>query len=264
MEDLALKNLLIDNPAEGIMKVTVNRPEFLNALDDTTVQEIERTFSAISTDDSVRVVIVTGAGEKAFVAGADIQQLAEQGPEEARQRAEAGQRAFDAIERCGRVVIAQINGFALGGGCELALACHLRYASSRAKLGLPEVTLGIIPGYGGTQRLQRIIGRGRAFQMILTGDFLGASEAAEVGLVNGVCEAEDLEKTVMQVADTLCKRGPIALKYAIEAILEGGDVSLAEGQRIEADLFSRISDSEDMREGMNAFLDKRTPEFRGK
>jgi enoyl-CoA hydratase len=263
MEELALKNLQIDNPAEGVMKVTVHRPEQLNALDDETVAEIHRTFEAISRDSSIRVVIITGAGHKAFVAGADIQQLALQDHDQALKRALAGQAAFDLLERCGKVVIAQVNGFALGGGCELALACHLRYASSRAKLGLPEVTLGIIPGYGGTQRLQRIVGRGRALQMILTGDFVTAKAAFEMGLINGVEDPDQLEAKVMEIAATLCKRGPVALKLAIEAVLRGGDESQQQGMTIEAELFARISETEDMREGMSAFLEKRPPEFRG-
>ena len=193
----------------------------------------------------------------------DIQQLALQDHDQALKRALAGQAAFDLLERCGKVVIAQVNGFALGGGCELALACHLRYASSRAKLGLPEVTLGIIPGYGGTQRLQRIVGRGRALQMILTGDFVTAKAAFEMGLINGVEDPDQLEAKVMEIAATLCKRGPVALKLAIEAVLRGGDESQQQGMTIEAELFARISETEDMREGMSAFLEKRPPEFRG-
>ncbi len=264
MEDLALENLVVESVGDGVIRVLVDRQEQLNALDDATVAEIDRTFRAIAVADSIRVVIITGAGQKAFVAGADIQQLAGQNAEEARSRARAGQAAFDAVERCGKVVIAQINGFALGGGCELALACHLRYASKRAKIGLPEVTLGIIPGYGGTQRLQRIVGRGRALQMILTGDFVSADQAAEMGLVNGVCEPDELSAKVLEVSETLCKRGPLALGHAIDAVIRGGDFNIDEGQLLEADLFSKISETEDMREGMNAFLEKRPPEFRGK
>ncbi len=264
MDDLTLENLRIEHPAAGVVKVIVAREKSLNALDDATVAEIGKTFEAIAAADSVQVVIVTGAGDKAFVAGADIQQLAGQDGEEAHRRARTGQIAFDQIERCGKVVIAQIQGFALGGGCELALACHLRYASSRAKIGLPEVTLGILPGYGGTQRLQRIIGRGRALEMILTGEFVKANEAAAMGLVNGVAEPEELEEMVLKVASTLCQRGPVALRFAIDAVLRGGDASQEEGMLIEADLFSKISETEDMREGMTAFLEKRPPEFRGK
>lgn len=264
MEELALENLQIERPTEGVVRVVIDRQEQLNALDDATVAEIEQVFNMLAGDESARVLIVTGAGQKAFVAGADIQQLAEQTGEEARQRATTGQRAFDAIERCGKPVIAQINGFALGGGCELALACHLRYASSRAKIGLPEVSLGIIPGYGGTQRLQRIVGRGRAFEMILTGNHVSAQQAMEMGLVNDVCEPEELEASVLKVAEVILKRGPLALANAIEAVIQGGDCSLAEGLSIEAELFGATSATEDMREGMQAFLGKRPPEFRGR
>ena len=264
MEDLALENLRIEHPVDGVVRVVIDRQEQLNALDDDTVAEIERVFLRLAKDDSARVLIVTGAGEKAFVAGADIQQLAGQSAEEAKQRATTGQRAFDAIEGCGKPVIAQINGFALGGGCELALACHLRYASSRAKIGLPEVSLGIIPGYGGTQRLQRIVGRGRAFELILTGNHIGAQQAKEIGLVNDVSDPEELETMVLKVAETMCKRGPLALANAIDAVVRGGDCSLAEGLAIEADLFGVTSGTDDMREGMQAFLDKRTPDFQGR
>lgn len=264
MEELVLENLLIERPTDGVARVVIDRQEQLNALDDATVAEIEQVFLMLAKDDSARVLIVTGAGQKAFVAGADIQQLAEQTAEEAKERATTGQRAFDAIERCGKPVIAQINGFALGGGCELALACHLRYASSRAKIGLPEVSLGIIPGYGGTQRLQRIVGRGRAFELILTGNHVSAQQAKEMGLVNDVCEPEELESTVLKVAETILKRGPLALGNAIDAVIRGGDCGLAEGLAIEADLFGAISATDDMREGMQAFLNKRPPDFRGR
>lgn len=264
MEELALENLQIEHPGKGVVRVVIDRQEQLNALNDATVAEIEQVFLKLAQDRSVRVVIVTGAGPKAFVAGADIQELAEQSGEEAKQRASTGQRAFDAIEQCGKPVIAQINGFALGGGCELALACHLRYASSRAKIGLPEVTLGIIPGYGGTQRLPRIVGRGRALELILTGNHVGAEQAKEIGLVNDVCEPEELDSMVLGIAETICKRGPLALANAIEAVTRGGDETQAEGLAIEADLFGATSETEDMREGMQAFLNKRSPEFHGR
>ncbi|NCF54986.1 MAG: enoyl-CoA hydratase, partial [Planctomycetia bacterium] len=179
-----MASVTMDRSGTGIATVTIDRQKQLNALDDATVQSIREVFEEISNDTSVRAVILTGAGDRAFVAGADIQQLADQDAIEARERALKGQSAFNAIERCGKPVIAMINGFALGGGCELALACHLRYASAKAKIGLPEVTLGIIPGYGGTQRLQRIIGRGRALELILTGEHISADKAYELGLVN--------------------------------------------------------------------------------
>lgn len=264
IEALDLKNLQVEVGEDRIATVTVNRPDVLNALNDDTIAEIDRCFLALSRDHRVGVVIVTGAGEKAFVAGADIRELASQGPDEARERARAGQHAFDRVERCGKPVIAAVNGYALGGGCELALACHLRFVSSKARLGLPEVSLGIIPGYGGTQRLQRIVGRGRALQMVLAGEPVGAGEAVAHGLANGVVPAEELIATVRKVAETMLSRGPVALRLALEAVLRGGDVPLAEGLSIEADLFGLVSATEDMKEGMQAFLEKRAANFQGR
>ncbi len=249
--------------AEGIATVTIHRPQALNALNDATIRELDECFLRLSADDAVKVVIVTGAGERAFVAGADIRELAEQGAHEARARARAGQRAFDRIERAGKPVLAAINGFALGGGLELALACHLRYAAATARLGLPEVTLGIIPGYGGTQRLQRIIGRGRALEWILSGEMLGAEEGQRIGLLNGVFPASDLIAKATEIAHKLASRGPIALRFALDAVLRGGDGTLADGLALEADLFGLVSATADMKEGMRAFLDKRPPQFRG-
>lgn len=248
----------------GIATVTIDRQKQLNALDDATIGMIHDVFDEIAADESIKVVILTGAGEKAFVAGADIQELAQQDSLEARNRALQGQSALAAIEGCGKPVIAMINGFALGGGCELALACHLRYASAKAKLGLPEVTLGIIPGYGGTQRLQRVVGRGRALEMILSGEFVSADKAHAMGLVNGVFEPDELSAGVMAVAETIAQRGPKALGFAIEAVIRGGECNLEEGLAIEADLFGLTSATEDMKEGMNAFLEKRSPEFKGR
>ena len=248
----------------GIATVTIDRQKQLNALDDATIGMIHDVFDEIAADESIKVVILTGAGEKAFVAGADIQELAQQDSLEARNRALQGQSALAAIEGCGKPVIAMINGFALGGGCELALACHLRYASAKAKLGLPEVTLGIIPGYGGTQRLQRVVGRGRALEMILSGEFVNADKAHAMGLVNGVFEPDELSAGVMAVAETIAQRGPKALGFAIEAVIRGGECNLEEGLAIESDLFGLTSATEDMKEGMNAFLEKRSPEFKGR
>lgn len=248
----------------GITTVTIDRQKQLNALDDATVAMIQQTFEEISTDDSIKVVILTGAGDRAFVAGADIQELAQQDALQARERALVGQAAFSAIENCGKPVIAMINGFALGGGCELALACHLRYASAKAKIGLPEVTLGIIPGYGGTQRLQRIVGRGLALEMILSGEFINAEKAQQIGLVNGVFDPEELAAGVMAVAEVIAQRGPKALTFAIDAVIRGGEAPLEEGLAIEADLFGLTSATEDMKEGMNAFLEKRSPDFQGR
>lgn len=257
------QNLDFSIVEEGIGLVTVKRPEVLNALDDTTVAEIDSCFERIAGDDAVRVVIITGDGDRAFVAGADIKELSTQSEEEAIARSRKGQQAMDRVEKSGKPVIAAINGFALGGGCELALACHLRYASSRAKIGLPEVSLGIIPGYGGTQRLQKIVGRGRAFQLILTGDMIGAGEATAIGLINGVCPPEELLEHVLGIARTIASRAPVALRTAIDAVLRGGDMELAEGLTLEAELFGSLSNTEDMREGMQAFLEKRAANFRG-
>ncbi len=248
----------------GIATVTIDRQKQLNALDDETVGLIRQIFEEIAADDSIRVVILTGAGDRAFVAGADIEELSGQDAPEARQRAQKGQAAFSAIEGCGKPVIAMINGFALGGGCELALACHLRYASSKAKIGLPEVTLGIIPGYGGTQRLQRVVGRGRAFELILCGEFITAEKAHQIGLVNGVFDPEELLAGVTAVAEVIAQRGPKALAFAIDAVIRGGECPLEEGLAIEADLFGMASVTEDMKEGMNAFLEKRSPDFQGR
>lgn len=258
------ENLTVEVGESRVATVTLNRPKVLNALNDQTIAEIDACFTQIATDEQIAVVILTGAGEKAFVAGADIRELASQGPDEARTRALAGQRALSRIEECGRPVIAAINGFALGGGLELALACHLRYVANSAKLGLPEVTLGIIPGYGGTQRLQRIVGRGRALQLILTGDMIGAGEAVAYGLANGVTPADELMATVGKVAETIASRGPVALRLALDGVLRGGEVALAEGLAIEADLFGLVSATEDMKEGMTAFIEKRGANFVGR
>jgi len=257
-------NLRVEIGGDRIATVTISRPAVLNALDDATIAEIDRCFAALAADERAGAIIVTGAGEKAFVAGADIRELASQSPTEARERARAGQRAFDRIEHAGKPVIAAVNGFALGGGCELALACHLRYLSNTARLGLPEVSLGIIPGFGGTQRLQRIVGRGRALQMILTGDMVSAGEAVAYGLANGVVPAEELMPTVRKVAATILSRGPVALRYALDATLRGGEAPLPEGLAIEADLFGLVSATEDVKEGMSAFLEKRAARFSGR
>ncbi len=258
------ENLRVEVGDDRIATVVVARPAALNALNDATIGEIERCFTELARDERVGVVIVTGEGEKAFVAGADIRELATQSADEARTRSLAGQRAFDRVERCGKPVIAAVNGFALGGGCELALACHLRYVSNKARFGLPEVSLGIIPGYGGTQRLQRIVGRGRALQMILTGEMIGAGEAVANGLASGVVPQEELLGTVRKVATIILSRGPVALRLALDAVLRGGETPLADGLAIEADLFGLASTTDDMKEGMQAFLEKRDASFRGR
>ncbi len=249
---------------DGILIITIDRPKVLNALNAQTVAEIGEAFEAAREDASVKCVILTGGGEKAFVAGADINELAQMTPISGKATAEKGQRVFRAIERFPKPVIAAVNGFALGGGCELALACHMRIASENAKLGLPEVTLGIIPGYGGTQRMARLLGKGKALELILTGDRIGAEEAERIGLVNKVVPADQLMATCEEMARKIATRGPLAVSAAIEAVMSGSEMPFDEGQILEATLFGLLASSEDMKEGMGAFLEKRTAEFRNR
>jgi enoyl-CoA hydratase len=237
--------------------VTVNRPQKLNALDAQTIGELDACFAELSADAAVGAIVLTGAGEKAFVAGADITVLAQQGVLDGRDNAQLGQRLTLRIEESDKPVLAAINGFALGGGLELALACDVRYAASTARLGLPEVSLGIIPGYGGTQRLPRLCGTGTALQLILTGDPITADEALRVGLVNGVFAPPELMAGVKAVANKMVSRGPRALALAKQAVRRGIHLPLADGLRLEADLFGAISSTAEMKEGMQAFLDKR-------
>ncbi|HEX2834991.1 MAG TPA: enoyl-CoA hydratase-related protein [Thermoanaerobaculia bacterium] len=248
---------------EGVLIITIDRPKVLNALNAQTVAEIGQAFDAARDDASVKCVILTGAGEKAFVAGADINELARMTPITGKAVAEKGQKIFRAIERFPKPVIAAVNGFALGGGCELALACHIRIASEKAQLGLPEVTLGIIPGYGGTQRMARLLGKGKALELILTGDRIGAAEAERIGLVNKVVPAEELMTVAEAMARTIAKRGPLAVRAAIEAVMSGSDMPFEEGQFLEATLFGLLASTTDMKEGMQAFLEKRAAEFTG-
>ncbi|HET8775221.1 MAG TPA: enoyl-CoA hydratase-related protein [Thermoanaerobaculia bacterium] len=249
---------------DGVFVITIDRPKSLNALNAQTVGEIWEAFEAARNDESVRAVIVTGGGEKAFVAGADITELAKMTPITGKAVAEKGQRVFRAIEKFPKPVIAAINGFALGGGCELALACHIRIASEKAQLGLPEVTLGIIPGYGGTQRMARLLGKGKALELILTGDRIAAAEAERIGLVNKVVPAEELMTAAEEMARTIAKRGPLAVSAAIEAVMSGSEMPFEEGQFLEATLFGLLAATEDMREGMQAFLEKRAANFQNR
>lgn len=239
--------------------VTVNRPTKLNALDDTTIAELDAVFAALDGDAAVGAVVLTGAGEKAFVAGADIGVLAKQGVLDGKENARRGQAMTLRIERCSKPVIAAVNGFALGGGLELALACDLRFAAKTAKLGLPEVSLGIIPGYGGTQRLPRLIGEGAALQLILTGDPVTADEALRLGLVNGVVEPAELLPTCKAIAAKIVSRGATALALAKQAVRRGAALPMADALALEADLFGIASSTAEMKEGMAAFLDKRKP-----
>jgi enoyl-CoA hydratase len=250
--------------ASGIATVMVNRPDKLNALNRETIEELGAAFAQATEDAGVRGVIVTGNGSKAFVAGADIGELARMSPLDGIEVSRLGQRVFRAIELSRKPVVAAVNGFALGGGCELALACHLRLAASSARFGLPEVRLGIIPGYGGTLRLPRIVGKGRALEMILTGEMIDATEAHRIGLVNRVCEPDALLETTRELLRTIVANGPVALGLAIECTTRGLEMDVDDGLALESNLFGLLAATEDMREGMTAFLEKRTAEFRGR
>ncbi|HYV86798.1 MAG TPA: enoyl-CoA hydratase-related protein [Patescibacteria group bacterium] len=249
---------------DGIARLTINRPEKLNALDRQTMREIDAAVGRAREDAQVGVLLVCGAGEKAFVAGADINELAAQTPVEGAAYARAGQAVLGRLETLGKPSIAVIKGYALGGGLELALACTLRIASDTARLGQPETALAIIPGYGATQRLARLVGRGKALEMILTGDPIDAREAHRVGLVNRVVPLAEIDQAAETLAKTMIGRGPVALRYAMQAVHEGLQMSLEEGLSMEAALFGLTCATEDMKEGTTAFLEKRKPSFRGR
>ena len=255
-------NLLIhrDGP---VAIVTINRPQILNALSSQTLDELRRAVLDAKQDDGVRVVILTGAGDKSFVAGADIKELAVQTPAGGREYARRGQHIFDLIEHLGKPVIAAINGYALGGGCELAMACTLRIAADTAKLGQPEINLGLIPGYAGTQRLARLVGKGKALELILTGGMIGADEAARIGLVNRVVPAGALMAEARQLASELAAKAPIAVRYIIDVVNAGLEMPFADAQVYEATLFGLVASTDDMREGTGAFLEKRKAVFKG-
>jgi enoyl-CoA hydratase len=255
-------NLRVEK-AERIATVTINRPDKLNALNDDLVAGLAAVLRTLATDDDSRAIILTGAGEKAFVAGADIGELAQMTSLSGVQSSRAGQDAFRLIETMRKPVLAAVNGFALGGGLELALACHIRIASDQAKLGLPEVKLGIIPGYGGTVRLPRLVGRGRALEMILTGEMIDAQEAFRIGLVNRVVPAADLLAATRALAAKMVANGPLALALAIEAVDHAYNSTTEDALRLESNLFGLLASTSDMREGMAAFLEKRRAEFRG-
>ena len=259
---MSYENLLVARDG-AVATVTVNRPNVLNALNAQTIDELRRVALDLRADAGVRVVVITGAGEKAFVAGADITEFIGQSPAEGRDRALRGQQVFALFEEMGKPTIAAINGFALGGGCELAMACTFRIAADTARLGQPEINLGIIPGYGGTQRLARLVGRDRALDLILTGRHVLASEALAIGLVTRVVPAADLTADVTAFAQALASKAPVAMRYALEAVHRGLDGSLAEGSAVEATLFGLVSATDDMREGTRAFVEKRKPTFTG-
>ncbi len=245
-----------------IATLTVNRPDKLNALNDATIAELGVAIDEARGRDDIAGIIVTGAG-RAFVAGADISELASQTPTIAKARAQNGQNIFRRFETSPKPVIAAVNGFALGGGCELALACHIRIASDKAKFGQPEVRLGTCPGYGGTQRLSRLIGKGRAIQLLTTAEIIDAAEAYRIGLVNKVVAPEELLKTAVEMMQAILANGPLAVSLCIEAVDRGLEMSLEEGLVLEANHFGLLASTSDMTEGMQAFLEKRTPEFRG-
>ncbi len=260
---MSYQNLLLEI-RDRIGRVTVNRPEKLNALNRATLEELDHAFRSLAADPAVGAVILTGSGTKAFVAGADIGELARLSPVEGREFALFGQEVLSRIETLGKPVLAAVNGYALGGGCEIALACTLRIASSAAKFGQPEVNLGIIPGYGGTQRLARLVGRGKALEMILTGEMIDAAEAHRIGLANQVVAPEELMAKAEAVAGTILSRGPLAVRCALDAVHRGLSMPLQEGLAYEASLFSVLCGSEDMKEGTKAFLEKRKADFRGR
>jgi enoyl-CoA hydratase len=260
---MAYSNLLLERDG-AVAVLTVNRPDKRNALDTETMDELRRAVLELKRDAAVRVVILTGAGDKAFVAGADINELAVQSPVGGRDHAHSGQHVLDLIETLGKPVIAAINGVALGGGCELAMACTLRVAADTARLGQPEINLGIIPGYAGTQRLPRLVGKGRALELLLTGDAITAEEAWRIGLVNRVVPAADLMTEVRALAGVLATRAPVAMRYIIDAVNRGLEMPLGEAQNFEATLFGLVSATDDMREGTRAFLEKRKAAFKGR
>jgi enoyl-CoA hydratase len=248
---------------DRIATITINRPDKLNALNDATLAELDAAIGEVIARKDVGGAIVTGAGAKAFVAGADIAELATQGSLDGRKRAMVGQQIFSRFEQSPKPVIAAINGFALGGGLELALACHIRIASDNAKMGLPEVKLGIGPGYGGTQRLPRLIGKGRALQLMLTAEMTDAAEAFRIGLVNKVVPQAELIATAEAMLKQILANGPLAVAFCIEAVNRGLDTTLEEGLVIEANHFGLIATTADMKEGMKAFLEKRPASFTG-
>jgi enoyl-CoA hydratase len=257
------ENLLYEE-RDRIGFVTFNRPKVLNALNRATMEELNRVLNAAQENENVRALILTGAGEKSFIAGADISELAVQTPVSGKETALFGQSVLQRLETLGKPSIAAINGFALGGGCEVALACTVRLASKTAKLGQPEVKLGIMPGYGGSQRLARLCGKGVAHELCLTGEMITADEALRIGLVNHVYEPAELLPAAEALAKKIIANAPLSVKFTMEAIERGTEMPLREGQFLEATLFSLCTATEDMREGTRAFLEKRAAQFHGK
>ena len=260
---MALENVKFEKKNK-IAYVTIDRSKVLNALNAATIGELQEVFTELAADHDVRVAILTGAGEKSFVAGADINELARNHPVEAKAYTHRGQAVLDLIENLGKPVIACINGFALGGGCEIAMACTMRLASENAKLGQPEVKLGIIPGYGGTQRLPRLVGKGIAMQLVLAGEMISAQEAHRIGLVNEVVAPADLIPRAEAIAQKIVANAPLAVQWAMEAVNKGMEMPLAEGLFLEATLFGLCCATEDKKEGTTAFLEKRPAKFQGR
>ncbi len=256
-------SVLLVTREEGIVTATLNRPEKLNALNRELIESLAKTVGDLASDASVRVLVLTGAGEKAFAAGADIEAMREMSPAQAKAFADLGHRVGAALEAAHFAVVGAINGFALGGGCELALACDFLYASDRAKFGQPEVNLGVIPGFGGTQRLARRVGVGRARELCFTGDIIDAEEAKRIGLVNAVVPGAELLAKVADVAKKIASKGPLAIAQCKRVMLRGEDVALGVANELEAQAFAGLFGSHDQREGMGAFLEKRKAAFRG-
>ena len=260
---MTFQNLLFET-TDGIARITVNRPDKLNALNDAVIADLGGAIDQVDRDPNIKGVILTGAGSKAFVAGADIAELSLQGPFDGKARALVGQGVFRRIERSGKPVIAAVNGFALGGGCELAMACHVRIASESAKFGQPEAKLGIAPGYGGSVRLPRLVGKGRALELLLTGAMIDAAEAWRIGLVNRVVPPDQLLPEAEKMLRTMLENGPLALRVCIEAVDSALETTLDEGLLLEANYFGLLASTSDMREGMAAFLGKRKAQFTGR
>ncbi len=260
---MSLETLLVERDG-AVAVVTINRPKVLNALNTQTIGELDSVMRELQQDDAVRAVVLTGAGEKSFVAGADINELAVLTPAQGQQHGRRGQAVFDLIEHLGKPVVAAVNGFALGGGCELAMACTLRIAADSARFGQPEINLGIIPGYAGSQRLPRLVGKGRALEILLTGDMVGAPRAYEIGLVNRVVPAAELVNEAKKLAAALASKAPLATRYIIEAVNHGMEMPLADAQHLEGTLFGLVASTDDMKEGTKAFLEKRQATWRGR
>ena len=250
--------------AEGVRTLTIDRPERLNALDRQTLEALDAAFAAAAGDEAVRVVVLTGAGPKAFVAGADIAEMNQLDAIAAREFSLLGQRLMRRIERMPKPVLAAVNGFALGGGLELAMACHLRIAADSARMGQPEINLGLVPGFGGTQRLVRLCGRAAALELCLLGKPIDAARAQQLGLVNRVVPAAELESEVATLAGSLARAAPLALRAILDAVVVGGECALEEGLQFESAQFALLFATEDMREGTTAFLGKRAPQFRNR